>query len=149
MGLDRKRKEGDRSPLSSLVHSCLALGELEALPGALLSVLLALLGARVTGQESGLLELLAQLTVELAEGPGDAMANGTRLASAPAARDIDQYVELGQRIGQLEWLSDNHPQRLVLKVIVDWGTVDLELTAPFAKVDTCGSAFATTGSVIL
>jgi len=45
----------------------LAFGELEALAGSLLSILLALLGPRITGEETGLLQLLAKLTVELAE----------------------------------------------------------------------------------
>jgi len=132
-----------------LIGRCLALGELEPLPGAFLSVLLTLLGPWVAGKKSGLLELLPQLTVELAEGSGDAVTDGTRLASASAACDIDQNVELGECVGQLERLPDDHPQRLVLKIVVDRGTVHLELTAPFAKIDASGSAFATTGSVVL
>src|SRR5215471_7685448 len=65
---------GLSGPLCGLVIvvNGLSLAELEAAPRALLSVLLALLHAGVPGQESRLLELLAQLDVELAQRPGDA-----------------------------------------------------------------------------
>ena len=53
----------------------LALGELEARPGALLAVLLALLLARVARQEAGRLEAMPQLDIELEERAGDAMAD--------------------------------------------------------------------------
>lgn len=148
MGLDRKKKEGDL-PLFLLIRRCLALGELEALASALLSVLLALLGARVAGQKASLLELLAQFAVELTERPGDPVTHRASLSGTSTARDIDQHVEPGERIGQLERLPDDHPQRLILEIVVDRSSIDFELTAPFAKIDASGSTFPTTGSVIL
>src|ERR1700739_2368191 len=50
----------------------LTLAELEPLTGTLLTVLLALLGARVTREQALALEGLAQLGVELKQGAGDA-----------------------------------------------------------------------------
>jgi hypothetical protein len=54
------------------VNSELALAELEALACALLSVLLAFLGAGVAGEEALALQLLAQFNVELQQGAGNA-----------------------------------------------------------------------------
>ena len=73
-----------------------ALGVLRGLAGLLEAVLLALLLARVAREEAGLLELGAQLGVELDERPGDAEAQGAGLARDAAAveRGVD-VVDLG------------------------------------------------------
>src|SRR5512141_2254828 len=63
----------------------LPLRELEPGAGAALSVLLALLHARVAREEAGLLQGLAQLEVEQAERAGDAVADRARLPGAAAA----------------------------------------------------------------
>src|SRR4029453_14053567 len=54
--------------------------ELEALAGAGHAVLLALLRARIAREETVLLQLRAQLGVELAERTGDPQADGAGLA---------------------------------------------------------------------
>src|SRR6185436_9102873 len=82
----------------------LTLAELEAAPRALLSVLLALLDAGVPGQESRLLEALAQLEVELAQRARDAVADRARLGRRPAAGDDGQHVELLGRFRDREGL---------------------------------------------
>src|SRR5688572_24450790 len=61
----------------------LTLAELEAATRSLLSVLLALLDPRVAGQETGLLQALAQLEVHHAERAGDAVAQGAGLGGHP------------------------------------------------------------------
>src|SRR5438067_3741002 len=67
----RDGPEACRPPRGGSKFEWLTLAELEAAPRALLSVLLALLDAGVPGEEARLLEPLAQLQVELAQGPRD------------------------------------------------------------------------------
>ena len=75
----------------------LSLGVLRRLAGLLEAVLLAFLLPRVAGEEAGLLEVGAQLGVELDERTGDAVAQGAGLARGPAAveRGVD-VVDLGR-----------------------------------------------------
>src|SRR5580765_5074583 len=68
------------------LESVLPLRELEALAGAGLSVLLALLHPRVAGEEAFLAQRGAQRLVDLDEGAGDAEANRAGLARQPAAQ---------------------------------------------------------------
>src|SRR5512134_3862678 len=85
----------------------LALRELEAGPGAALSVLLPLLGAGIPRQESRLFEPRAQLPVVLDEGAGQPVADGARLAGHAAPFDADVHVELVRRLGEQQRLPDD------------------------------------------
>src|SRR5262245_44925185 len=86
----------------------LAFRELQALSRALLTVLLTLFGARVAREQSGPLELLPQLGVELDQRARDAVTHRAGLAGYAAAVDVDHYVEFVDRVGQLQRLADNH-----------------------------------------
>src|SRR3954451_6429695 len=86
--------------------SGLALRELEAGPGALLSVLLALLHARIAREETGLLETLAELGIVDLQRARDAVADGAGLSRGTAAVDRDDDVELVRRLGERERLLD-------------------------------------------
>src|SRR5688572_7312979 len=68
--------------------------ELEALPCARPPRLLALLDARVGRQQAVLLQLLAQLAVELDEGARNTQAHGACLPVHPASGNRGQNVEL-------------------------------------------------------
>ena len=66
----------------------IALGVLEALAGAGLTVLLALLLARVAREEAGVLEAAAALGIDRDERAGDAVAHGLGLGAVPAAATV-------------------------------------------------------------
>src|SRR6185436_14606693 len=91
----------------------LALAELEPPAGTLLPVLLALLDAGVPGEEAGLLEALAQLQVEHAEGPGDPVPHRARLGIGAAAVHGGDHVELLHGLREDERLLEEHLQGLL------------------------------------
>src|SRR3954462_2127694 len=93
--------------------SGLALGELEPGAGALLSVLLALLHARIAREEAGLLQPLAKLGGVDLQGAGDAMANPSSLAARTATVHRHHDVELVVRFRQRQRLFDDHLQHFV------------------------------------
>src|SRR5687768_706084 len=78
----------------------LAFAELEPLPGASQTVLLAFLDARVGRQQPVLLQRLAQLGVERHERARDAEPHGARLPVHATALDRRQDVELVDGLGQ-------------------------------------------------
>ena len=97
MFLRPKKETGDLSGLPSedqLRFPLLTLGELEARTRALLAGLLALLHSRVSRQEPALLQLLSLGGIHLLDRPGDAVAQGSRLARGTAALDIGDDVVL-------------------------------------------------------
>src|SRR5512135_80184 len=104
----------------------LPLRELEPGAGAALTVLLALLHARVAREEAGLLECPAELAVEEAERAGDPVADRAGLARAPAALDERDDVELVARLGELQGLADDHLEHVVRKVVLEGAVVDLD-----------------------
>src|SRR5687768_16452049 len=112
----------------------LALGELEARPGALLAVLLALLHARIAREETSLLEPLAQLEVEDLERTGDPVTNRAGLAARTAAVHRDDDVELVDRLRQRQRLLDDHLENFIAKVIVEGAAVDRDRTRSRTKV---------------
>src|SRR5574341_1454916 len=119
---------GLSGPKTGLVFRSLTLAELEPGAGALLSVLLALLDARVARQEAGLLELDAQLGVVLAERSRDRVSDGARLGGHAAAVDRGYDVELVVRLRHRERLLDDLLQGLdASEVVVEPARVELEL----------------------
>ena len=83
----------------------LTLAELEALAGALLTVLLAFLLARIAGHEAFSLQLATQLRVELLQGTGNAHANCTGLGHYAAAIASGDYVEARAVLREHECLT--------------------------------------------
>src|SRR6266545_936382 len=102
----------------------LPFAELEARPGAALSVLLAFLHPRIAGQESFLLQLLAQFGVVLGQRPGDPVADRAGLTGRTAAGDAHVDVELLRRLHREERLLDDHLENVVGEVIVEGTLVD-------------------------
>src|SRR5437867_12161807 len=91
----------------------LPLAELEATARALLAVLLPLLDPGVPREEPRLLQPLAQLQVDHAQGAGDAVAQRARLGRDAAAVQLRLHVVLVVRLGHREGLLDEHLERLV------------------------------------
>src|SRR5947208_14246179 len=71
----------------------LPLTELEALPCALLSVLLALFSARVAAAHSRGLELFAQFDIELHQSARNAKLHSIGLAIHASARNIRDHIK--------------------------------------------------------
>src|SRR4051812_40638228 len=99
--------------------SGLALGELEPGAGAFLSVLLALLHARIARKETGLLEPLAQLGVVDLKRARDAVADRSGLPARTAAVHRHDDVELVVRLRQRQRLLDDHLQHFVGEVVIE------------------------------
>src|SRR5205814_4538276 len=126
------------------------LAELEAAPRALLSVLLALLDARVPGEEPRLLEALAQLQVELAQRARDTVAQRARLGNGPAPGEGGHHVELLGRLRDREGLLGQHLQRLVpAEVVVERRVVEADLAGAGAQPYAGDRRLALAGGVVL
>src|SRR3954464_2874517 len=97
-----------RSPSRRL----LPLGELEPLACSRPSILLALDGAGVAGEESRFLQRGAVVGVELDQRTADAVADGAGLARQPAAADVHEDVHLAQLLDNLQGLLEHHLARL-------------------------------------
>src|SRR5262245_38911286 len=91
----------------------LTLAELEAAARSALPVLLPFLDPGVPREEARLLQLAAQLGVELAERPRDAVAKRPGLRGDAAAVEQRHHVELLGGLGHREGLLHQHLQRLV------------------------------------
>src|ERR1044072_276711 len=97
----------------------LSLRELEALAGALLSILLTFLDARVARHQARLLQRRTKISIVLKQRAGDAMANCACLARRSATANVDQNIKFGRGLGQLQRLPDDHAQRFVGKILVE------------------------------
>src|SRR6266545_3968470 len=147
-GLTAVRRYASRS--SSPPDPPLTLAELEAAPGALLSVLLALLDAGVPREESRLLEALPEFQVELAQRARDAVADGSRLRRRTTAGDDGQHVELLGRLRDREGLLGHHLQRFVAaEVVVEGLVVEMDLARAGAQPHARDGRLALSGRVVL
>ena len=104
--------------------SGLTLGELEAGACAAETVLFALFLASIAGQETCGLENGAEFRVDLAEGAGDAVAQGFGLTGHAAAGAASLDVVLVDHLDQLERLLHDHLQGLAREVILEGTTVN-------------------------
>src|SRR6185312_926637 len=124
-----------RAILSSSLQRDLALGELRALARLLQPGLLALLGARVTGQEAAPLELAAKVRVGLEQRAGDAVAKRAGLGgdAAPVqARDDIHAVLVAHR---LQGLADVALKGRAGEVLLERAAVDEVGAGPRAQRD--------------
>src|SRR4051812_4747415 len=107
----RSRPATPRTPSVPKRSPNLTLAVLRSLTGLLQTVLLALRGASVTGEEAGLLQRRTVLSVQDGERAGQAHAQRTGLAGHATAVDAGDDVELV--------LSAEHDERLVHDLLVD------------------------------
>src|SRR6185312_2678147 len=124
-----------------------ALAVLEALAGARLTVLLALLLARVPRQEARALDGAALLGVERDERARDPVAHRFRLGALAAARAGRPDVELVGRLDELERLAQDHARGLALEVIVDREAVDDDRSGAGLEPDAGDGGLALAGGV--
>src|SRR4029079_9205839 len=90
---------------------CLSLTALEPLARSFLSVLLALLDARIARQEARLLQPLPQLDVVLNQRARDPKPQRAGLSCDAAARDGREHIELVRGFGDCERLLDLGAER--------------------------------------
>jgi hypothetical protein len=107
----------------------LSLGELEALAGALLPVLLAFFDAWVTRDQTCLLERRTKVRVVFKQRPRNPMSNSAGLSGRSAAANVDQDIKLSPCFGQLQRLPNNHAQRFIGKILVKRLAVNLKVAA--------------------
>src|SRR5690349_6690333 len=112
--VERATRNGDPgAPGTAWVMGCsLALAELEALARARLSVLLALLHARVAGQQPLASEQSAQRLILLQQRAGDRHAQRTGLAGEAAAVTARHHAVLGGGVGERQREERDLHQRL-------------------------------------
>src|SRR5262249_35054431 len=100
------KNKGRKGPVPFFSERSLALGELEALAGALFAVFLAFLHAAIAGEIAGVAEDLGDAAGGFAvgfgrgrvaehglEGAGGPLANGAGLAGDAAPLDLDDHVQ--------------------------------------------------------
>src|SRR4029078_5308814 len=124
-----------------------ALRVLRSLAGLLEAVLLGLLGAGVPAEEPGLLQLGAELGVELDEAAGDAQAEGAGLAGGATA--VDGGVDVVHRLGlrQAERLREDHAIGVRREVVGDVATVDRDLAFAGVEADPGDGLLAAAGGL--
>src|SRR4029453_1595189 len=127
----------------------LAFAEREALARASQSVLLPFLHTRVRGEQPVLLQLPAELRVELDERPGDAQPDGAGLAVHPAAGDGGEHVELVTRFREHQGPSDLGPQRVGREIVAELAMVHGNRPLAGAKEHAGRGRLAATGGVVL
>src|SRR6266446_7216239 len=88
------------SSLPSAKRKTLPLAELEALACALLTVLLALFGSRITRDHALGLQLGAEFSIEQHECARNAQPHCIRLSSDAAAAHVGQHVEVGRSVSR-------------------------------------------------
>jgi hypothetical protein len=127
----------------------LAFRELEPLASALLSVLLALVLAGVTGEEAGLLELRAKFPIEFDQGARDSETDCVSLTSHAAAMGKNQDVELFCHLGDEKRLPNRDAQGFGREVVVERTPVDGNIALAGPEKYTRNRRFAATGSKVL
>src|SRR6476660_9853467 len=122
------------SPSLSLRVTRLPLAELEPLPGAWATRLLALDGARIARHEPGGPELGPVLPVRLHQRPRDPQPKRPGLARLPAPVHVRLHVERAERVGGGEALLDVLHQRRTREVVAQRAAVDVPLDGPGGEV---------------
>src|SRR5512143_812320 len=103
-----------------------ALRELGPLAGFLEPGLAALLDPRVTGQHASALELGPQRRIDVAEGTGDAVPDGRRLAGDTSAVDPDAHVDVALVAALHQRLLGDRLQVGTREVLLQRPLVDLD-----------------------
>jgi len=127
----------------------LALGELEALAGAFLTVLLAFVLPGVTGEEASLFEGRAKLCVESDQRAGKTKANGPGLPGDAAAMGQHQNIETITLFGENERQFGRNTGAFRGEVVLKCTAIDRELARSGTEENTGDAGFAATGSQVL
>src|SRR5579884_1894631 len=137
----RSRHRRNRNPL--------ALAVLEALARALLSVLLALLGARITRNHALGLELAAKFDIELHQRSCHAELHRASLPVHAPAGNVCDHVESSRGLREDQRLPCVGALRLGDKILFERAAVHTKLAAPRTKENPRDARFAPPRAVIL
>jgi len=122
--LTKKKEELSPFPLDLVRQHRSAFAELEAGPGASLTVLLALDLARVTGKVSGFLQWFPVIVRNLEQCPADPVFYGAGLSADTATVHINTDIELTSCPGELKGLHDDHLQGFTHQILVSVFLID-------------------------
>jgi len=114
----------------------LPFGKLEALAGALLTVLLSLMCASIARKQSEPLQLPAEFGIKFNQCAGNTEAGCAGLSADPAAMGEDQDVESISQLGSEQRLAHIGARRLVCKVVFKRPVIDRDLTLAGPQEDT-------------
>ena len=123
--------------------------ELEPLTSSFLTVFLSFLLSRVACDEARSLQCRSEVRVVLEQGTGNAVTNRSGLSGLSTAVHIYKNVEFTGRFREVERLTDDHLQRFVWKVAVEFASVDLDVACSGTEVNTCCRSLSAAGAVIL
>ena len=87
--------------------------------------------------------------IELEQRSRDAMPDRARLARRATTGYVDDEVKFVCGFSQLQWLTNDHPQRFVGEVTIERFVVDLDFAAAGSQVNSGRCRFAPPRSVIL
>jgi len=127
----------------------LAFGELEPLTSALLTVLLALVTARIASEEARLLEALAQLTVELDQGASDSKTDRIGLTRDSTTMGEDQNIELVGHLRDEQGLTHRDTPGFGREILLEGTSVDRNVALSGPEEHTGDRLFAAAGSKML
>src|ERR1700722_12320616 len=127
----------------------LTLGELEALAGALLPVLFALVLARVARKHPQFLELAAQFRVELDQSAGNAQLRRAGLTRRSAACGGDQNIEFIGRFRSQQRLSPGGTRGFAREIVIELAAVNLDVALARPQKHSGHRAFAATRTKML
>src|SRR5579883_1978078 len=111
----------------------LTFGELEPLAGALLTVLLPLVCARVASEEAEFLQTRTQFGVELHQSSCNTKTGSARLAGHAAAIRQNEEIELFHGFGSRERLPHHGARTFRRKIILEGAAIDLNLALTRAQ----------------
>src|SRR5918997_440597 len=97
----------------------LSLGKLEPLPGTLLSVLLAFLDTRIASYETGMFQRRTKVGIVFEQCSRDAVPDRSRLTRWTTTAHVNDEVKLTGGFGQLQGLTNDHPQGFIWKIAVE------------------------------
>jgi hypothetical protein len=127
----------------------LALGELEALAGTFLSVLLALMFAGIARQKAGLLQRAAQFRIKSHQRTGDTQTDCSGLTGNATAMRQHQNVETFGHFHRAQGLLHGDAASFGGKIIFECTPVDGDLTRPRPQKYTGNARLAASRSQIL
>ena len=123
--------------------------ELEALSSSRLTILLALLHARIASQKSRLLQQRTQLHAELTKRAGKSMLCGAGLTPHPASAYRNDDIEFGRIVGSHQRLLHQHAVGFIEKVCFEGFVVNSKCARSGSEEDASGRCFPAACSVVL
>jgi len=120
----------------------LSLRKLEPLACALLPVLLALFDAGISRDETSTLERGTKVGIVFEQGSRDAVTDRPGLACRATAGNVDDEIKLVRSLSQLQWLTNDHPQRFIWEIAFERLVIDLNFAGAGSQVNSGGCRFA-------